>query len=69
MTPDDLRAYLEAVKASGLAVSRLSVPMSDGALVVEVGAAAEHAAQPAQPVPQVMRDLEELFPNGIRPGS
>jgi len=63
VSPDELRAYLEVIKASGLG-GRVEIV---GKLVVDT--------QPVQgPLPPalteehpVVRDLRELFPGGLRP--
>ncbi len=64
MTPDELKAYLEVVRASGLSIGRLELP---GKLVLDsVGAANTISAAPAEMHP-AMRDLAELFPGGFQP--
>jgi len=61
VSPEELRAFLDVVRTSGLTASRIEIP---GKLVLDgVGTS---GVQPAEKSP-VQRDLETLFPGGMLP--
>ncbi len=65
MAPEELKAYLDVIRSSGLTFGRLEVV---GKLVVDsVGGGPGGTSAHADEHP-VMRDLRELFPGGMRPG-
>jgi hypothetical protein len=74
VSPEELRTYLEVIKASGLAMNRIEIPVLEiggkpGKLVLDgVGAEGKQgAASPLDSIPPAMRELLETISRA--PGS
>lgn len=66
MTPAELALYLNVIKASGLAITRFELLPGGGVRIESVGTVGE-GSRSTEPLPQVLQDMAELFPGGIRP--